>query len=259
MVMIPLTDLEALFQQVRDAGERADGAERRLRELTGENRLLREQVIQAKARLTKARDDFEGERRRAGPAGLSDGIPKAASEAQTVARPPAVASAPSRESTREAAPPASVPRPTTGTAGHTAPARTPDRPPRVTTEPPARTDRPPRVTTEPPARTDRPQDSVRGSAPTARPGGSRSDLGPLATELRRLYHCLQAHQRATPVDSAEERRWAAELAAYDEALQAACRLLGLTTGVQGAGRLDGAERVRLTRELGAAGLDVRVK
>lgn len=200
MVMIPMPDLEALFQQVRDAGQRANDAERRLRESGGENRLLREQVIQTKALLGKVRDDLEEERRRARPAGVPDRGPRAPTGAATAPR---------------QAPPGR------------APGAAPNRPPLP--------------------------------EPAIRPAGTDPGLGPLASELRRLYARLQAHQRATPIDPAEERRWAAELAAYDQALQAACGAMGLVSGPRTARRLDGTERVRLTRDLAAAGLDVRVK
>lgn len=64
-IVIPLTDLQALFTQVGDAQKRAAEAMARAADLDGETRRLAGQLARAEAGLAKARADLEDERRRA--------------------------------------------------------------------------------------------------------------------------------------------------------------------------------------------------
>jgi len=96
-----------------------------------------------------------------------------------------------------------------------------------------------------------------------RPAGAESspqpepEFGPTATHLRRLYHRLQTRRVGAASAPDENRRWVADLTAYDDALIAACHEFGVPTRHTRGDRLPAEERVALTRALGAAGLDVR--
>ena len=80
---------------------------------------------------------------------------------------------------------------------------------------------------------------------------------PPAEQLRRLYHRLHTRRRDQGTGPAENQRWVADLAAYDCALVVACAEHGVPTAYHPGDRLPAEERVRLTRDLSAAGLDVR--
>jgi len=85
---------------------------------------------------------------------------------------------------------------------------------------------------------------------------SASDPHPTATQLRQLYRRLQTHSRDEAASPDDQRRWVADLAAYDRALVLACIELGVPTTFKPGHRLPADDRVALTRALGAVGLDV---
>ncbi len=97
-----------------------------------------------------------------------------------------------------------------------------------------------------------------GGEPTqAHPGPSVAHVDSTAAQLRRLYHRLQERRRSEATSPEENRQWTDDLAAYDEALVLACVKLGVPTDFPPGAQLSAEDRVRLTRDLGAAGLDVR--
>ncbi|MGI8776888.1 MAG: hypothetical protein ACR2LJ_05765 [Acidimicrobiales bacterium] len=79
---------------------------------------------------------------------------------------------------------------------------------------------------------------------------------PTATRLRHLYRRLQTHSRDEALSPDDQRRWVADLAAYDKALVLACIEWGVPTTFRPGNRLPFDDRVALTRALSAVGLDV---
>ncbi len=79
---------------------------------------------------------------------------------------------------------------------------------------------------------------------------------PTAERLRALYHRLHGRHRRNTLNPDEQRRWIADLVAYDKALVMACIELGVPTNFEPGHRLPAAVRVELTRALREVGLDV---
>lgn len=80
----------------------------------------------------------------------------------------------------------------------------------------------------------------------------------LVDELRRIYARLDEYRRQPAVTADAERRHLQHLAEYDRALLAACRAVGIPTGLAEGEPVDAEARAALTRALARAGFDVRV-